>query len=166
MGRYSMDKHIVEDWYDMRQFGINELTAEADGVGLRLRCDLNEDGIALLKEFYELDKVKFYEGWNKREEINGKPVVGSVMIARDLFFPLAVYAMLKQYDFVVQFIDKGNTIFRVNEHLEGMTSKEFSQWKDNFLDGQEPVFDYRVYQKTGNAEGGFMNEHFWSGRIH
>lgn len=69
---------------DLRELGINLLTGEACGIGMRILCDLNEDGIKLWETFTR-SKANA-EGWN-----DGK---ASVMIPNSMFQELWIFGQL------------------------------------------------------------------------
>jgi hypothetical protein len=87
----------------MRQFGINILTGERCAYGMRLLCDVNEDGAALMKEY--LGVTGFQPNWNST--VDDKPAVGSVMLDRDSLPRLAQFAMFRAGALAV-FVDCGS----------------------------------------------------------
>jgi hypothetical protein len=80
-------------WPSLRQYGINPLTGEACGYGLRVLCDLTNRGERIITGYfgliYEPDRSMFPTNWNS--EVNGSPAVASVMLPREILQSLLVY---------------------------------------------------------------------------
>lgn len=86
----------INNWNGLQAFGINPLTGEACKYSQRLLCDLNEDGVALLTEFFGLrvgdnPQTLFADNWNST--VSDKPAVASIMLARDMFDSLCKFAL-------------------------------------------------------------------------
>lgn len=80
-------KHI-KNWEDLEPYGINELTGEACAAGLRLLCDLTEDGKANAYAFLGIPlDTPVAENWN----IGG---AASIMMPRSVFKELAAFLLL------------------------------------------------------------------------
>jgi hypothetical protein len=47
----------INNWDDLREFGINALTGEADRTGQRILCDLNKEGRRIV---YDLLGIPLY----------------------------------------------------------------------------------------------------------
>ncbi len=74
--------------------GINPLTGEACALAMRVLCDLNEDGAALLREYLGLPSTaKLADNWNST--VNDKPAVASIMLERHAFASLMRFALLR-----------------------------------------------------------------------
>lgn len=86
-----MEAIHLHNWSDLQQLGINALTGEACKFGMRLLCDVNEDGAAIMLDY--LGVTMLSPNWNTR--VNGKPSVGSVMLHRESFMQIAEFAMLR-----------------------------------------------------------------------
>lgn len=84
----------------LETFGINILTGESCAFGMRLLCDLNEDGQALMRTFLGLPfDARFSSNWNSM--VNGKPAVGSTMIARETIPALIRFALWREgFDYI------------------------------------------------------------------
>ena len=77
-------------WSDFKQYGINCLTGESCALGMRLLCDLSEEGRTLMAQFFGLSGVAaFSENWNSK--VGEAPAVASIMLPRGLFNELARY---------------------------------------------------------------------------
>lgn len=81
----------VYNWAGLEQFGINPLTGEACRLSLRLLCDLNEEGRALMAEYLGVKPEGFAPNWNSA--VAGEPAVASVMLHRDSFKQLTEFAL-------------------------------------------------------------------------
>lgn len=88
-----MDSIQIHDWHDMNQFGINVLTGESCAFGMRLLCDLNEDGVVLINDYFGINGA-FNANWNS--EVDGKLAIASVMLPRELLMPLARFALFRR----------------------------------------------------------------------
>jgi hypothetical protein len=124
------NKHIT-DLHHLEQYGINLLTGESDAYCMRLLCDLNEDGVALVRTYFGMPKhvevkSQFNENWNS--QVNGKPAIASILLAHEILWEIAKFALLHVdgYDYVVKNYgltggDKGNRLIqhyhaRMNEY--------------------------------------------------
>lgn len=93
----------IHNWAGLQQFGINPLTGEACKYSMRLLCDLNEDGLALLRDFLGLQTFisgihddanpQFPPNWNS--QVNGKPALASIMLARGIYNDLCHFALFR-----------------------------------------------------------------------
>lgn len=77
----------VFNWADMKQFGIDYLTGEACGYGIRSLFDLDKRGRKLVADFFGLDPQMFADNWNNDGEV-------SVMLPRSCLHDLAVFCLL------------------------------------------------------------------------
>lgn len=85
----------LREMKDLKPYGVNPLTGEADGVGMRVLCDLSARGVKLLAKALGLQTVTPEEPWNRATPVNDQPPVGSFLLPRDLFTTLAVFALLE-----------------------------------------------------------------------
>jgi len=85
----------ISSWSDLERFGINPLTGEACAYSLRLLCDLNEDGVATLIEFFG-GNIVFIKGSNWNSQVNSKPATASVLLPKNLFPVLGKYLLFRQ----------------------------------------------------------------------
>lgn len=89
---------VLRDWSDLTPFGLQYLTGERCRYGMRMLCDLNEDGTKLVSEFLGLPQalhICCFEGpWNR--EVNGKPSVASILLPTGCFVQLAVFCLFSQ----------------------------------------------------------------------
>lgn len=85
----------LHSFKDLKAYGINALTGEACGYSLRVLCDLNEDGVALIEEFFG-STLQVTENSNWNSQVEEKPAVGSVMLARSIFQDLALYCLWRE----------------------------------------------------------------------
>ncbi len=84
----------INDWNDLRAYGINYLTGEACAVGKRLLCDVNERGRRLFCSIFGLPPdTAFAENWNST--VNGESAVGSVFLPRFSFSFIAAMILLE-----------------------------------------------------------------------
>lgn len=87
----------IQNWRGLEEFGINALTGEACAYGLRLLCDLNEDGCKAVSAFLGLAynpedvSANFHENWNST--VNGKPAVASCMLPRNCLTDMSIFLL-------------------------------------------------------------------------
>lgn len=101
-----MSRHI-NSWNDLQQYGINPLTGEACAYSIRLLCDLNEDGVDLVRDFFGMQivlnpAVQFAANWNS--SVEGKQAIASIMLPRSIFPDLVRFLLfnLHKCDYVVE----------------------------------------------------------------
>ena len=54
----------ISDLRDLRPFGIDILTGEADALSYRLLCDLNKRGVDIICEALGLTEQAFHDNYN------------------------------------------------------------------------------------------------------
>lgn len=84
----------VSSMGDLLQFGINPLTGEACAFSMRVLCDLNEDGVALMADFLGSAPESFAQNWNTT--VGEKPAVASMMLTRGIVKDLATFAFFRE----------------------------------------------------------------------
>lgn len=101
-----MSRHI-NSWSDLQQYGINCLTGEACAYSIRLLCDLNDDGVQTIRDFFGMQivlnpAVQFAANWNS--SVVGKPAIASIMLPRSIFPDLVRFLLfnLHKCDYVVE----------------------------------------------------------------
>lgn len=144
--------------------GINPLTGEACALSMRILCDMNAEGAALMREYLGLPfDCALSPAWNST--VNGKPSVASVMIERSAFPALVHFALLR----------KGfRYVYGRDDAVEssGFNDSDLSHYPDlrGYIDGtaQRAGFDQgaRVYRNPRSAAPsvGTRNVHAFSGR--
>lgn len=68
---------------DLEQYGLEYLTGEACALSQRLLFDMNEDGVALVAEYFGIPTYPlpaFAPNWIST--VNGKPAVASILLPR------------------------------------------------------------------------------------
>lgn len=133
-------------------FGINRLTGEACAFGRRILCDLNEDGRDLLADFFSISPNAFYENWNTK--VGRKPAIASIMLDREYFKSILIFALLRQgWDYVIIF-NEDRLQFYVTHNYE-----ELSKW----IKEQPELGVIHNWNHTNSC--GSRNIHQMSGRI-
>lgn len=82
------------------RIGINPLTSESCAYGLRTLCDLNAQGVELVQAFLGLNDEAFLPNWNSA--VGEYPAVASVMLTRTALHDLMLFALLRDYHYVVE----------------------------------------------------------------
>lgn len=95
-------KVLYNDTCLLSELGISPLTGEACAYSMRILCDLNEDGLLLVRDYFGWPQAaQLSENWNS--QVNGKPAVASIMLHRDVFPSLVVFALFRKgYRYVAQ----------------------------------------------------------------
>jgi hypothetical protein len=90
-----MDKTSYKPVYsfgDLRQFGIANLTGEACAYSMRQLCDVNEDGKALLEDYFGV-KLQLADRYNS--SVFDKPSIGSLMLHGHSVHEIAQFAFFR-----------------------------------------------------------------------
>ncbi|MCC5612492.1 hypothetical protein LC612_38820 [Nostoc sp. CHAB 5834] len=82
---------IINNWSDLKAFGINSLTGEACAFSLRVLCDVNAAGLENLREFFGLLELGVAPQMNS--QVNEEPSVGSLMLPRGIFKDLCTFLL-------------------------------------------------------------------------
>ena len=94
----------ISNWNELAlASGIKSLTGEACKFSQRLLCDVNEDGLALLQDFFGIPELKLADPWNS--SVNDKPSVGSIMLARAMWEPLAEFVFARKHALAAIYVD-------------------------------------------------------------
>lgn len=139
----------------LREHGIDLLTSEADGTGLRGLFDLTEEGQEILGEF--LGWATFNSpGWNNWD---GK----SAMLAWDMIRPLCIYIMMREGCKTVVHVSANEECYA--NYLRGYIDEDGTNVE---IDRMREIYgprNIRVYWKSGTARDGLRNQHVMSGRV-
>lgn len=151
------DTIVLRQWSDLEQFGIHCLTGEACAFSMRLLCDVNEDGLALLADFWGVPELEAAPPMN--HTVNKKPAIGSVMLARSCFHDLAHFAFFA--DGALAYYDANANERTYGQELIGIYSEDrLKQYVDNNMNlrrnhalasRQPRVGSRNVHQATGRA---------------
>ena len=96
-------KTITFDLDELRQFGIEFLTGESNGIwGMsRVLCDLTTQGFDIIRSFFGLpDNVILANNWNNGEKDN--PHIYSIMLPTSIIKDLIIFCYLTQYKYVYE----------------------------------------------------------------
>lgn len=77
---------------DLTALGIEPLTGEACGLSYRLLCDVTAQGRHVIEKCLGV-QLTLPEAWNSGKADD--PHVGSIMLAQEMFLPLAIFALLE-----------------------------------------------------------------------
>lgn len=134
---------------DLEKYGVNPLTSESCGYGLRLLCDLTEHGCELMDAFLGGVEVTS-DNWNHGSEAD--PHVKSIMLPYGILRDLKVYILLhvEQMKYVVVFPDGCMSGTNDDEVLEEIRKHDTD------------IHVYSNYNQS-NTRGG-RNVHQMSGR--
>lgn len=134
-----MMQHIgVMESDKLRKYGITMLTGEADALGIRTLCDVNNDGLQLLRLTLGVSEIAMGKPMNSR--VNGKDSVGSLFIPNDMIPTLCVVALANQPGIV-------EVWEWANGDLRGMTEKECEEHADALTRYQTRGLDDATWER-------------------
>lgn len=163
---------------DLEQFGIKLLTGEADTLGYRILCDLDEQGVRVFKECFGMPlypeglhpRTGLAENWNSGS-------IASVMLTGHELVPLAIMGFyLQGYDVVVTKYEHGHEqVFALEKDDNLRLNEEGSAYefrraeKDLFYPWPdchgEIIRIIRQRKSDGQVVQGTRNVHQMSGRV-
>ena len=139
---------------DLSTYGVGILTGEACHYGLRILCDLTENGRDLVAAFMGAPEMDcFEENWNT--SIAGVRAVSSVMLTRHTLADLCVFAMF--------FVEKADVVLVRGDSVMGLQCTH--EYYDRYMAiVNEPNSGYTVYRKAAQAHRDGRNLHTMTGR--
>ena len=80
-------------WQDLRQYGIEILTGDADAHAQGVLCDLSEKGTEHIRRFFSLDvNAKFQDNWNSW--VGEEEAVASILLPYEIFDSLCTFLLV------------------------------------------------------------------------
>lgn len=156
-----MIKHLT--YSSLYSIGVNPLTGEACAFSQRILCDLSEKGAELIRDYLGLPPdTKLAPNWNTR--VGNYDAVASVMLDRNAFHALGVFALLRAgYQYVV--CPDGESV-----HFTAFADADLKEYADlgRYLDGSFASLmpNLRVYRNPRSTRAvGSRNEHAFTGRV-
>jgi hypothetical protein len=156
------DTIILNGWRDLEQFGINSLTGEADRLSMRLLCDVNEEGRALVLDYLGLPAETVLHD-NHNSQVNDSPAIGSLMLARDSFSQLATFTLFRAGALAI--------IHMGTQQMGVFTQERLTQYeelaRESLADSRPMRVDIHRNPMIGNTApgSGTRNMHMMTGRI-
>ncbi len=143
----------IRDWNDIAKYGIQMLTGESCAYGLRLLCDINEDGQQLLENYFSVS-ITLARAWNPT--VNGNRAVGSIMIPSGILKQLAKFLLFH--------VDGCYGCWVGDDRVIGLSEEEYKEYlKEDFTrSGLYLNFAYRQTDNRISVDG--RNVHQISGR--
>jgi hypothetical protein len=139
----------VSSLSDLQKFGIEVLTGESCGLGMRLLCDVSSQGKRLIEKCLGVESIKLYENWNTRSAIGEH--VGSIMLSREMFVPLAVFGLL-EYGCTEVYVPFGDDRY-VYGVLRDDPPDEVEHWKQLTLGWHKSGMRRYAYAGTAGMTG-------------
>jgi len=143
---------------DLAQFGINALTGEACVYSMRMLCDVNEEGKALIGEYFGMPELVMPRNMNS--EVNGKPSVGCFMLPHGMLQSLAQFAFFMNGAIAV--------VVTPTEVIGVFDEARLKQYRE--LAEQYPNSGYSIRvnpaQYSSAPMQGSRNVHTATGRVH
>lgn len=150
------------DFNDLRSVGIEPLTGEADGLSMRLLCDVSEKGRKLICKWLGIDEAtnKLGESWNHRSSIGEHQA--SIMIARDMLPSLSVFAALESPGIVECYV-----VYQKGEWVGtyGFNKTDKEAHLDDWLEFERRNKDNHARRYAYEGTAGDRNRHEMSGRV-
>jgi hypothetical protein len=154
-----MEAMHIDCWQHLEQLGIRALTAEACAYNMRVLCDVNEDGRALLLDYFGLPPSSaLATAWNG--SVQGKDTVGSFMLHRSALLPLAEFGMRRMNAEGILFKDKHAVVGLFTPDLVDKYSKLISEWPET-----TKAWTLQVRPKGAGPSVGSRNVHMATGRV-
>lgn len=141
----------------MQKYGVNPLTGEACAYGLRILCDLSQEGKELVTNWLGLREDGFLPNWNTY--VGDKPSVASIMLTRSALHELCHWIIVHVEKLPVVVEGKDGTVMGLEE--DNPYYLQYLETPDVWEGIWQKVF---VYAKNGNSVDG-RNTHQMSGRI-
>lgn len=82
----------IQNWNDLRPYGLHLLSGESCGLTYRRLCDVTEQGKRVLEKCLSCE-LRLSERWDRGAP--EEPHVGSIMLAPQMLAPLGVFALLE-----------------------------------------------------------------------
>jgi hypothetical protein len=146
----------VSRFFDMAQFGLTGLTGEACAYGMRMLCDVNEEGKALLADFFGMSNIELDRNWNST--VNEQPAIGSVMLSHDLVPKLAQFAFFRKGALAVVITDR-----EVNGIFTAERLKEYRDYIEKYPNCGYRLASNHAMHSTAPMQGS-RNVHAFTGR--
>lgn len=157
---------------DLEQFGIKPLTGEADALGFRILCDLDEQGVKIFRECFGLcggpppkdgiPPTGFNDAWNSGS-------IASVMLTSHDIVPLAAIGFYLQGYNVVITKNKDNyeAVFALEQEDVLELNNDCSGYKLNGHKWPVVATVRRIIRqrKSDSRVVGTRNVHQMSGRV-
>lgn len=145
---------VITCWADLRDYGIDYLTGEACGLSYRILFDVTKRGKHILEKCFGIPNMNLPESWNAGSKSD--PHVGSIMLARDMYVPIAVFALLESTCKEVWLL-KDECLRGIESH----DSEEYIELHRKLAEEDKSII--RVFSYHGTA--GDRNIHEMTGRI-
>lgn len=153
-------------WPALDDYGIELLTGEACGIGLRLLFDVSPEGAKILEEFLSIRFTDENNAWNHQGQEGWK----SIMLSRGVIDDLLVFIMCREYPVVVKVNWRSASGYAW--YVEGFPSMElYKEWRKaaervyiSTDERGEEKSCWMTYYPAGTGAGGTRNTHFMSGR--
>ena len=146
---------------ELEAYGIDVLTGEACGVGMRVLCDVTPAGEALLSGLLGGMELKA-AAWNGRDGAEK-----SIMLPRAWFPDIAAYALLAVDHCAIvlksPYLDDPGVKAYPGSLAWGMTLEEWEDFRQRATFAQ---WRYSRYIADGTAADGLRNRHEMSGRVY
>lgn len=143
----------VEDWDDLKQFGISQLTREACGLSMRIPCDLTPKRREIIHDFFRVD-TRDRSNWNTQE---GQ--TANVILPHSVFLELAAFCLLHA-DCEVAVIVFGDVC-----RCPGVLGMDRTAWDEYHAVLNRKQAKYRAFFRKGTASRGLDNRHVFTERV-
>lgn len=156
------EKHVSSDKIRelLEEKGFDMLTGESCGIGMRWLYDVSPNAQSILFDFFG-GQVKFDNpAWNRAPETGWR----SVMLPPELMRSIAIYTLLRDYEYVIDVQYRGEIGYLNYLHAINGTSDEVAAERER-RQQYFPDSVKRIYHRFGTAGKGMRNRHEWTGRV-
>jgi hypothetical protein len=148
------DSKAIASWHDLEEYGIDVLTGEACGIGIRVLCQVDPSGKELLDSFLGV-QIEMSGLWNSAGSTPEAPI-GSLMLPRRLYKDIAIYALLRDgYHVAVERAHVVRAYSKKAWHEEFHSIHRKASWANECV---------LYFRSTGPGDG-LRNRHMFTGRM-
>ena len=154
-------KHIQIDNYRVQEdLGVNILTSEACGLGMRLLCNLSSEAFNSYKSFIGMPDILPNKSFNQTWDDGS-----SIMLTRHSVIELLVYLLCEKYQTVIYVPYQNQNGYYVNECAYVTNDPVDPEYQDHLDRMNEFKWSYHIYEHSTHPGNGMRNLHHFSGKI-
>jgi hypothetical protein len=154
----------INKWDDLREYGINALTGEADRTGLRILCDLTDYGKDIVCELFGIQSrnARFEPNWNAGAN-------HCVMLPYSIFHDLAAWCLLSGTKcssvVLISRLNADGTLQSLDEVVGYERGDSQDEWED-YIDSRRRLGFHVCVIKIRDSQPGVRDRatHAMSGR--
>lgn len=150
-----MQDYKTVTYNDLPKYGINPLTGEACKYNIRILCDLSQEGVDLIEDYFGiLTDENSAKNWNS--QVRDKPAVQSIMLSRPVLNDIRKFILVHVLHYPIVLLDSEGGI-------TGLTT-EYYEKNEYWI---KECLGYKIERYSVNAtndDSGGRNTHAMTGR--